>query len=295
MNTPEDKIFQTLKDVPCELSNNQVIDMIAKFDDIVLEKSNWWSKITFNSLLIMILATSIIAACIFVFLKNGEETKPIPTLTTFSGFALKNKPQDKAQANEKVEVSKLKGQVNEPVLQNNTQKKQRQHGNHSSDVPTHAAGASASPSASPSSNQPSQIVEEEYDEDFGEENDPVISTENSTQTANSKIKINPVSKALYLKLELSAQLLKDGLITDKNSNYNITYSSNAMAINKQTISNQLLPYYKALFSQYQISPGPNRKIMVTPKKIRIGDEEAHGFEGLEVQTEKMEGALFQGQ
>jgi len=81
------------------------------------------------------------------------------------------------------------------------------------------------------------------------------------------------------KRQLRRQARKDGLIKEKNHPFNLSYRPGQVLLNGSPLDAQLQSQYIAIFKDRNLVPGPHREVHITKDFIKVGDLDERGFFG----------------
>lgn len=82
-----------------------------------------------------------------------------------------------------------------------------------------------------------------------------------------------------LKRQLSKYVKTDGLTRGKSTLLTVEYDDEILKVNHHELSGQLFAKYAKLLAEYEIGPGPDRRVVLDKRYIMVGDFTEDGFEG----------------
>ncbi len=259
-------LFELAKSAPAEISKSQVIDFITSIPNLPPPSSNWFQNFNLNSILMTTTAITLITSVAIYF--SVQESKlpkqPEDSITPITTY----ESQDSRQS----AIGKIASQ---DIPYTPTQPSENE------DDQVHRA------------NLYSSEVLRTLDsiEDQEEEVTPKSPYHNSVNIMNAgeRTSFHPVgdntavslssSELKKLKSQLSKFIKQDQLKRTHGGLITIKYTTEGLYINHRELSGAMLKRYTDLLREFNILPGPNRRIVIDKKYVMVGDFTEDGFEG----------------
>lgn len=294
-----DELFEVTRQVPTELSQRQVLEII-KVIPTLPPPGNSWFNINLNSIIMTTTVVAIISAAVIYF-TNPTTTPELPgqepeALNTIQMQEVEQK-QDTIQVQSKPIArnsavpkpienkpatltpgpSLNMASSSTPLVDTNNNELEKINKIHDSPSTTTQVASLEKPQPYLPANDQKEVADQ-----VASQTSPVEETSPIPPTVNeySPDKLLNEVQLRKLKRNLMRKLSQDDIIKSRRQYMTILeYKKSGITVNRQPLSAQQNAYYKGLLNSYGVKPGPERRIVIESKFIMVGDFTEDGFLG----------------
>ncbi|GAB5524901.1 MAG: hypothetical protein Roseis2KO_27730 [Roseivirga sp.] len=279
------ELFETVRQAPTELSQQQVMEIITVLPTLPPPGSSWFN-INLNSIIMTTTVVAIISTAVIWFTnpispselpgqepeqqptnltttqtQNGESKVPIDTI----GPIMKLPPLNQSFSDAQQQSPPLSASKSKVTL--------TEQGETQMTTPIKPAKVTTTP-------QPSQISKPTSAPSGRAIKHSTHVADNTVEPlAATPAKGSSSIQLKKLKRKLLRELVKDDLIISKR-NFNVLfYGTNEIYINSKKLDYENFKKYRTLLREYNVMSGPNKRVALDPKFIMVGDFTDQGFEG----------------
>lgn len=277
-------LFELVRKAPTELSQKQVMQLITTLPSLPPPGQSWF-KIHLNSIIMTTTVTAVLTSAVLYFSgPNEAELLPGQEQLQNPGMEQVSPPTTSLPTQDSLEIIES---IPDPVGVANPDQTTPQ----SLTIPL-TTGIKEKKSEPDKVRQPDVLVQQVQGTQTNSTANP-IHTQTSSSSSTSGLTTSAVGDASSslptaelnelslkkLKRELLRELSADKLIDDKRALNVLEYKRNEIFVNNQRLDYQGYNKYNEFLAEYNISPGPDRRVVTEARYIMVGDFLEESFKG----------------